>query len=74
MRWRSPMRSSEGDVESGLRQFEAARLPMGEKIIARARHLGAYVQADLKTQAERVYAALHRKPEAVLAETAMMNF
>ena len=47
---------------------------MGNKIIERARRLGAYVQADLKTQAERAYAALHRKPEAVLSETAMMNF
>ena len=63
-----------GDTESGLKQFEAARRPVGEKIIERARRLGAYVQADLKTQAERVYAALHRKPEAVLAETAMMDF
>jgi 2-polyprenyl-6-methoxyphenol hydroxylase-like FAD-dependent oxidoreductase len=63
-----------GDIESGLKQFEAARLPTGNKIIERARRLGAYVQADLKTQAERVYAALHRKPEAVLSETAMMNF
>ena len=63
-----------GDVESSLKQFEAARLSVGNKIIERARRLGAYVQADLKTQAERAYAALHRKPEAVLNETAMMNF
>ena len=63
-----------GDVESSLKQFEAARLSVGNKIIERARRLGAYVQADLKTQAERAYAALHRKPEAVLSETAMMNF
>jgi hypothetical protein len=57
-----------------LRQFEAARLPVGAKIIARARHLGAYVQADLKTEEERAYAARHQKPEAVLAETALMDF
>jgi 2-polyprenyl-6-methoxyphenol hydroxylase-like FAD-dependent oxidoreductase len=63
-----------GSIESGLTQFEAARRPVGAKIIGRARRLGAYVQADLKTQAERDYAALHRKPEAVLSETAMMNF
>ena len=63
-----------GDVERSLKQFEAARLSVGNKIIERARRLGAYVQADLKTQAERAYAALHRKPEAVLSETAMMNF
>ena len=63
-----------GNVERCLKQFEAARLSVGNKIIERARRLGAYVQADLKTQAERVYAELHRKPEAVLSETAMMNF
>ncbi len=62
------------DIETALRHFEAARLPVGNKIIARARRLGAYVQADLKTQEERVYAALHRSPEAVLAETATMDF
>ena len=27
-----------------------------------------------KTEAERIYAARHRKPEAVLAETAVMDF
>jgi 2-polyprenyl-6-methoxyphenol hydroxylase-like FAD-dependent oxidoreductase len=63
-----------GNVERCLKQFEAARLSVGNKIIERARRLGAYVQADFKTQAERAYAALHRKPEAVLSETAMMNF
>jgi 2-polyprenyl-6-methoxyphenol hydroxylase-like FAD-dependent oxidoreductase len=62
------------DIEGALRRFESARLSVGEKIIARARHLGAYVQADLKTEAERLHAARHRKPEAVLAETAVMDF
>ena len=66
--------ASNDDLESQLKQFESARLPRGGKIIERARRLGAYVQADFKTQAERVYAARHRKPEAVLAETAMMDF
>jgi len=65
---------AERDAGVALRRFEAARLPVGTKIIARARRLGAYVQADLKTQEERVYAALHRNPEAVLAETATMDF
>lgn len=63
-----------GNVEVALTQYEQARIPAGERIIARARHLGAYVQADLKTAAEREYAARHRTPEAVLAETAMMDF
>ena len=63
-----------GDVVAALRQFETARLPAGERIIARARRLGAYVQADLKTEAERAYAAQHRAPEAVLTETATLDF
>jgi 2-polyprenyl-6-methoxyphenol hydroxylase-like FAD-dependent oxidoreductase len=62
------------EMETGLQQFESERLPIGRRIIARARRLGAYVQADFKTQEERVYAALHRKPEAVLNETATMDF
>src|SRR4051812_2318663 len=62
------------DVEAALKDFEASRIGAGDRIIARARHLGAYVQADLKTEAEREYAARHRTPEAVLAETAMMDF
>ena len=61
-------------VEAALKQYGQARVPAGARIIARARHLGAYVQADLKTEAEREYAARHRTPEAVLAETAMMDF
>jgi len=62
------------DVETALRAFETPRLRAGERIIARTRHLGAYVQADLKTPAEREYAARHRTPEAVLTETAIMDF
>jgi 2-polyprenyl-6-methoxyphenol hydroxylase-like FAD-dependent oxidoreductase len=62
------------DIEAALKQFEQARIGAGERIIARARHLGAYVQADLRTEAEREYAARHRTPEAVLTETAMMDF
>jgi len=62
------------DVGEALKQFEMPRLAAGERIIARTRHLGAYVQADLKTDAEREYAARHRTPEAVLTETAMMEY
>ncbi len=62
------------DIEAGLRRFEAARLGVGQRIVERTRALGAYVQADLRTQAKRDDAALHRTPEAVLAETAMMDY
>jgi 2-polyprenyl-6-methoxyphenol hydroxylase-like FAD-dependent oxidoreductase len=62
------------DVPTALRQYEAARLPEGRRIIQRARHLGAYMQAQLSTEDERAAAARHRSPEAVMAETALLDF
>ena len=73
MRRRWPRRSIRGDVESALRRFEAERLPVGKKIIERARHLGAYLQATQSAE-ERARSARHSIPEAVLAETAMLDF
>jgi 2-polyprenyl-6-methoxyphenol hydroxylase-like FAD-dependent oxidoreductase len=61
------------DVEAGLRHFEAQRLPEGRKIIERARHLGAYLQAT-QTAEERARSERHSIPEAVLAETAVLDF
>jgi hypothetical protein len=66
--------AANSDVEEALRQFEIPRLAAGQRILARTRRLGAYVQADMKTDAEREYAARHRTPEAVLTETAMMDY
>jgi len=60
-------------VETGLRRFEAARLPDNNKIIERARHLGAYLQAAQSAE-ERARSARHSIPEAVLAETAVLDF
>jgi 2-polyprenyl-6-methoxyphenol hydroxylase-like FAD-dependent oxidoreductase len=61
------------DVPSALRQFEASRLPVGQRIIERARHLGAYLQAE-QTAEERSRSAQHSIPQAVLAETAVLDF
>jgi 2-polyprenyl-6-methoxyphenol hydroxylase-like FAD-dependent oxidoreductase len=61
------------DVEAALRRFEAERLPEGRKIIERARHLGAYLQAT-QTAEERARSERHSIPEAVLAETAVLDF
>jgi 2-polyprenyl-6-methoxyphenol hydroxylase-like FAD-dependent oxidoreductase len=64
---------ADADVEAALRRFEAVRLPVGERIIERARHLGAYLQATQNTE-EQNRGARHRIPEAVLAETAVLDF
>jgi 2-polyprenyl-6-methoxyphenol hydroxylase-like FAD-dependent oxidoreductase len=61
------------DVEPALRRFESRRLPENRKIIERARHLGAYLQAT-QTAEERARSARHSIPQAVLAETAVLDF
>jgi len=61
------------EVEAALRRFEAARVPVGKRIIERARHLGAYLQAT-QTAEERARSQRHSIPEAVLAETAVLDF
>jgi 2-polyprenyl-6-methoxyphenol hydroxylase-like FAD-dependent oxidoreductase len=62
-----------GGIEAALQRFEAARLPVGRRIIERARHLGAYLQAT-QTSEERARSQRHGIPEAVLAETAVLDF
>jgi 2-polyprenyl-6-methoxyphenol hydroxylase-like FAD-dependent oxidoreductase len=61
------------DVESGLGRFEAERVPVGRRIIERARHLGSYLQASQSVE-ERSRSQRHSIPEAVLAETAVLDF
>jgi 2-polyprenyl-6-methoxyphenol hydroxylase-like FAD-dependent oxidoreductase len=63
----------ESDVETALKRFEAARLKENHRIIEWARHLGAYLQAT-QTAEERARSQRHSIPEAVLAETAVLDF
>jgi 2-polyprenyl-6-methoxyphenol hydroxylase-like FAD-dependent oxidoreductase len=58
------------DLGEALRRYEAARVGFGTAVIARARHLGAYMQAQIKTPRERQMAERYRTPEAVMRETA----
>jgi 2-polyprenyl-6-methoxyphenol hydroxylase-like FAD-dependent oxidoreductase len=64
---------AEGDVESALKRYEAARLKENYHIIERARHLGAYLQAT-QTQEEKARAGMHSTDAAVIAETAVLDF
>jgi 2-polyprenyl-6-methoxyphenol hydroxylase-like FAD-dependent oxidoreductase len=63
----------EEDVAAALRRFEAARLPVGRRIIQRARHLGAYLQAS-RTAEEEAHSDRYSTAEAVIAETAVLDF
>ncbi|HEY2137710.1 MAG TPA: FAD-dependent monooxygenase [Xanthobacteraceae bacterium] len=65
--------AAEADVAGGLRRFEARRLSVNRRIIERARHLGAYLQAT-QTAEERARSERHGIPEAVMAETAVLDF
>jgi 2-polyprenyl-6-methoxyphenol hydroxylase-like FAD-dependent oxidoreductase len=64
---------ADGEVEPALKRFEAQRLPVGRRIIERARHLGAYLQAT-RTQEEQARSARHSNAQAVITETALIDF
>jgi 2-polyprenyl-6-methoxyphenol hydroxylase-like FAD-dependent oxidoreductase len=55
---------------AGLAAFEAQRLRIGAAIVARGRYLGAYMEAQLKSDEERERAQRRRIPEQVMMETA----
>jgi 2-polyprenyl-6-methoxyphenol hydroxylase-like FAD-dependent oxidoreductase len=58
-----------GDL-SGLAAFEAERIRVGRAIVARGRYLGAYMEAQSKSDGERRKAEALRIPEQVMMETA----
>lgn len=66
--------SHASDVSQALLAFEQSRLRTGRRIIERARHLGAYLQAQQHTEEERSRSAQHSIPEAVMIETATLDF
>lgn len=59
------------DLRQAIAQFNRERVAFGAAVIKRARHLGAYMQAQALTEEERMMAERHRKPEAIMAETAV---
>ena len=50
--------------------IETQRVRFGTAVVASARHLGAYMQAQIKTPSEREMAERYRTPAAVMRETA----
>ncbi len=64
--------ATEGDIDCALENYSNLRGTEGKSIIRRARHLGAYMQAQLLHHEDRMHADAHRNPESVMAETATM--
>ena len=61
----------QGDMANALQLFDRLRRPHAAAIVTRARELGAYMQAQVLSAHERELAEEHRKPEAVITETAV---
>ena len=59
------------EVPLALKVFEAERIVSGARVVAQARALGAYMQAQILTPLEREQAEKYRTPEAVMRETAV---
>lgn len=63
--------SSHGDVPAALKAYERPRIEFGEFVVEHARALGAYMQAQLRTEHERQMAEAYRTPEVIMRETAV---
>ncbi len=66
--------SQHADIDAALAAFDGSRTAIGHRIITRARHLGAYMQAQVLTRTEQAAAEKHRSAEAVMQETASLAF
>jgi 2-polyprenyl-6-methoxyphenol hydroxylase-like FAD-dependent oxidoreductase len=59
-------------IADALSEYSKVRTQFGNAIVQHARHLGAYMQAQLKTDLDREMADRFRTPEAVMRETAVV--
>lgn len=58
-------------VQDALANYSRVRTQVGAAIVQHARHLGAYMQAQLKNDTDREMAERYRTPDAVMRETAV---
>lgn len=62
------IQAAAGDLEAALARYDRERRPFGEKIVARARRLGAYLEAQLNSPADRERLAYLHRPEVAMRE------
>jgi 2-polyprenyl-6-methoxyphenol hydroxylase-like FAD-dependent oxidoreductase len=62
------IRSAGGDLDAALAGYERQRRLFGSRIVARARRLGAYIEAQLKPPSERTEAERQPPPEYLMRE------
>ncbi|KAG8153774.1 FAD binding domain-containing protein [Burkholderia catarinensis] len=63
--------ATRSDTLDALSEYSEVRTQFGTAIVRHARHLGAYMQAQLKNDTEREMAERYRTPEVVMRETAV---
>jgi 2-polyprenyl-6-methoxyphenol hydroxylase-like FAD-dependent oxidoreductase len=62
------------DIDAALARYEAARQPVGERIMLHGRKLGTHLGVDLKTEEDRRMWALLQDPGAMMDWIAVPNF
>lgn len=60
--------AADGDLDAALGRYDAECRPFATRIVARARGLGAYIEAQLKPPAERTAADRQPAPDYLLRE------
>ena len=66
--------AAEADVPAALLRYEDERLTAGRRVVDQARRLGSYMRDRFDTDEERALARRHQTPEAVMRETAVLDF
>ncbi len=62
------LKETGGDVDAALARYDAERRVFGERIVARARRLGAYLEAQLKPPAQRTKVEQEPPAEVLMRE------
>jgi len=60
--------AADGDLDAALARYDRERRLFGSRIVARARRLGAYIEARLKPPSERTEAERQPPPEYLMRE------
>ena len=62
------IKAADGDLDAALARYDRERRLFGSRIVARARRLGAYIEAQLKPPAQRTEAERQPPPEYLMRE------
>lgn len=62
------LKAADGDLDAALARYDRERRLFGSRIVARARRLGAYIEAQLKPPSERTEAERQPPPEYLMRE------